>query len=71
MRPDHWYDLADIYQMVLAEEDAVSVVDEELVPGKTFPRRKRNLGAVLQKWKRTDELDWDGHARYCLRRLRT
>jgi hypothetical protein len=69
--PDHWYDLEAIHQMVLAEDGAVTDVDEEPVPGSTTPRWKRNLAAVLQKWKRTEELDWDGHARYRLRSRRT
>ena len=61
-----WVPLVDIYHLV---ENTLCLDKEDYEwqsPSSDIPKWKRNVRNVLQYWKNTKEIEWDGHARYKL-----
>jgi hypothetical protein len=66
MTPGAWIPLENIYDLVEANAVLSPADREPAADGSSDPRWRRNVRNLLQRWKESDELDWDGDAHYRL-----
>ena len=66
MAPGRHYELAELYDLVLARCTLHDADLEPDAPGSSSPRWQRNVRNVLQRRKTTGYLDWNGRGGYQL-----
>ena len=59
-----WTDLRAIYEIVEANAALAPADLDPSAAGASDPRWHRNVRNLLQRWKDSEELEWDGDARY-------
>lgn len=67
MDAGRWYDLQQLYGIVVMTVGLRSGDLEPDAPGSSSPGWQRNVRNVLQRRKGSDDIEWSGQGRYRLR----